>query len=245
MHYPCLSAGQYGCVEGSALMNLLVNEKVDLVLHGHEHTYQRGKQLATDPTTCPSISADGIQPGLRRRRRHRRHIPEGRRNGRRDRRDVRQEPLRVQQSRPRVAVLRQARQHDPRIHALRRDRRPARRIVRPRRRHVQRRLLDRRRRDGVGRSIAAVVPRGPRRRHVGAGQGVPLVGREHRRRGHPQLHRFARRRRDRHHDGDVVRRCVGHLGKHLHVLGHRIRHRVQPLDPGRSAVGADPDRPPR
>ena len=63
MHYPCLSAGQYGCVEGSALMNLLVNERVDLVLHGHEHTYQRGKQLATDPTTCPSIAATGYNPG--------------------------------------------------------------------------------------------------------------------------------------------------------------------------------------
>ena len=62
MHYPCLSAGQYGCAEGSALMNLLVNEKVDLVLHGHEHTYQRGKQLATDPTTCPTISPTGYNP---------------------------------------------------------------------------------------------------------------------------------------------------------------------------------------
>ncbi|MFL5790643.1 MAG: DNRLRE domain-containing protein [Actinomycetota bacterium] len=63
MHYPCLSAGQYGCVEGSALMNLLVSEKVDLVLHGHEHTYQRSKQLATDPTTCPTISPTGYNPG--------------------------------------------------------------------------------------------------------------------------------------------------------------------------------------
>jgi hypothetical protein len=62
MHYPCLSAGQYGCVEGSALMNLLVNEKVDLVLNGHEHTYQRTKQLATDPATCPTISPTGYNP---------------------------------------------------------------------------------------------------------------------------------------------------------------------------------------
>ncbi len=62
MHYPCLSAGQYGCVEGSALMNLLVNEKVDLVLNGHEHTYQRTKQLATNPTTCPTIAPTGYNP---------------------------------------------------------------------------------------------------------------------------------------------------------------------------------------
>ncbi len=63
MHYPCLSAGQYGCVEGSALMNLLVSEKVDLVLNGHEHAYQRTKQLALDPTTCPTISPTGYNPG--------------------------------------------------------------------------------------------------------------------------------------------------------------------------------------
>jgi len=62
MHYPCLSAGQYGCVEGSALMNLLVDEKVDLVLNGHEHTYQRTKQLATDPTSCPTIAPTGYNP---------------------------------------------------------------------------------------------------------------------------------------------------------------------------------------
>jgi hypothetical protein len=62
MHYPCLSAGQYGCVEGSALMNLLVDEKVDLVLNGHEHTYQRTKQLATNPTTCPTIAPTGYNP---------------------------------------------------------------------------------------------------------------------------------------------------------------------------------------
>jgi chitodextrinase len=63
MHYPCLSAGQYGCVEGSPLMNLLASEKVDLVLNGHEHAYQRTKQLATDPTTCPTISPTGYNPG--------------------------------------------------------------------------------------------------------------------------------------------------------------------------------------
>jgi hypothetical protein len=44
-------------------MNLLANEKVDLVLNGHEHTYQRTKQLATDPTTCPTISPTGYNPG--------------------------------------------------------------------------------------------------------------------------------------------------------------------------------------
>ena len=44
-------------------MNLMTQKRVDLVLHGHEHAYQRGKQLALDPTTCPSIAATGYNPG--------------------------------------------------------------------------------------------------------------------------------------------------------------------------------------
>ncbi len=62
MHYPCLSAGQYPCAEGPPLMNLLVSKRVDLVLHGHDHNYQRGKQLALDPVTCPSIAGTGYTP---------------------------------------------------------------------------------------------------------------------------------------------------------------------------------------
>ncbi len=62
-HFPCLSAGNYQCGAGPALMNLLTQKRVDLVLHGHEHAYQRGKQLALDPTTCPSIAATGYNPG--------------------------------------------------------------------------------------------------------------------------------------------------------------------------------------
>ncbi|WP_024285192.1 PKD domain-containing protein [Cellulomonas sp. KRMCY2] len=46
MHKPCLSIGQYGCDSGADLLNLLVAKKVDLVLSGHEHLYQRTKQLA-------------------------------------------------------------------------------------------------------------------------------------------------------------------------------------------------------
>ena len=61
-HFPCLTAGNYSCGTGPALTNLLVQKHVDLVLHGHEHTYQRGKQLALDPTTCPSIAASGYNP---------------------------------------------------------------------------------------------------------------------------------------------------------------------------------------
>jgi hypothetical protein len=63
MHFPCLTAGNYQCASGNALMNLLVSKHVDLVLNGHEHAYQRGKQLALDATTCPSIASVGYNPG--------------------------------------------------------------------------------------------------------------------------------------------------------------------------------------
>ena len=46
MHKTCLSMGEYGCDYGPALLNMLVEKKVDLVLTGHEHLYQRTKQLA-------------------------------------------------------------------------------------------------------------------------------------------------------------------------------------------------------
>jgi PKD repeat protein len=46
MHKPCLSTGEYACDPGADVMNLLVGKRVDLVLTGHEHIYQRTKQLA-------------------------------------------------------------------------------------------------------------------------------------------------------------------------------------------------------
>jgi hypothetical protein len=58
-HVPCLTAGTYACGSGPALMNLLVSKHVDLVLHGHEHSYQRSKQLALDPATCASMASTG------------------------------------------------------------------------------------------------------------------------------------------------------------------------------------------
>ncbi len=45
MHKPCLSLGQYTCEIGADLANMLMAKKVDLVLSGHEHGYQRTKQL--------------------------------------------------------------------------------------------------------------------------------------------------------------------------------------------------------
>jgi hypothetical protein len=47
MHMPCLSVGRYGCGAGADVMNLLVEKRVDLVVSGHEHTYQRTHPLTT------------------------------------------------------------------------------------------------------------------------------------------------------------------------------------------------------
>jgi PKD repeat protein len=54
MHKPCLSVGQYGCDPGADLLNLLISKRVDLVLSGHEHLYQRTKQLALG-SGCTSV----------------------------------------------------------------------------------------------------------------------------------------------------------------------------------------------
>ena len=55
MHKPCLTMGEYACDPGADLLNLLVSKRVDLVLSGHEHLYQRSKQLATG-TPCTAIT---------------------------------------------------------------------------------------------------------------------------------------------------------------------------------------------
>ena len=60
MHKPCITVGQYTCEPGPDLMNLLVSKRVDLVLSGHEHTYQRSHQIAhgTGCTTVVPASFD-------------------------------------------------------------------------------------------------------------------------------------------------------------------------------------------
>lgn len=60
MHYPCISASNSGCPIGQPLFNLLLQKKVDLVLGGHHHNYQRSKQLALAPGTCPSFVIGGF-----------------------------------------------------------------------------------------------------------------------------------------------------------------------------------------
>ena len=45
MHKPCITVGLYDCDPGPDLFNLLLSKKVDLILSGHEHNYQRSHQL--------------------------------------------------------------------------------------------------------------------------------------------------------------------------------------------------------
>ena len=54
MHEPCLSLTDAVCPSGADLLNLLVAKKVDLVLAGHVHMYERTKQLAYSPS-CTAI----------------------------------------------------------------------------------------------------------------------------------------------------------------------------------------------
>jgi PKD repeat protein len=56
MHKPCLSVGFYACDIGADLADLMVQKKVDLVLSGHDHLYQRTKQLALG-TGCTSMAS--------------------------------------------------------------------------------------------------------------------------------------------------------------------------------------------
>ena len=61
MHKPCLTLGEYQCDPGTALINLLMAKKVDLVLSGHEHLYQRTHQLATS-SGCLSLVPNTANP---------------------------------------------------------------------------------------------------------------------------------------------------------------------------------------
>lgn len=54
MHKNCISTGEKSCEIRADLFNLLVSKKVDLVLQGHDHDYQRSKQLAFN-SACVSI----------------------------------------------------------------------------------------------------------------------------------------------------------------------------------------------
>ncbi len=45
MHKVCITAGEKSCEIGPDVLDLLIDKRVDLVLHGHDHNYQRSKQV--------------------------------------------------------------------------------------------------------------------------------------------------------------------------------------------------------
>jgi PKD repeat protein len=61
MHKPCLSLGLYACEIGAGLTNMLIAKKVDLVLNGHEHLYQRTHQLGHGPS-CAALTPGTVVP---------------------------------------------------------------------------------------------------------------------------------------------------------------------------------------
>lgn len=60
MHTPCFSMGHYGCQPGEQLTNMLVSKNVDLVLTGHEHVYQRTRQLSLT-ARCPVLVPGAVR----------------------------------------------------------------------------------------------------------------------------------------------------------------------------------------
>jgi PKD repeat protein len=62
MHKPCLSMGAYTCDPGAGFINMLINKRVDLVLSGHEHLYQRSHQIATSGA-CAAIVPGSFSAG--------------------------------------------------------------------------------------------------------------------------------------------------------------------------------------
>ena len=55
MHRPCVSTGIYPCVPGADIQQLLLDKHVDLVVTGHEHFYQRSKQLRSGTAACRRV----------------------------------------------------------------------------------------------------------------------------------------------------------------------------------------------
>jgi Calcineurin-like phosphoesterase len=62
MHALCFSVGEKECQIGEEFSNMLVDKKVDLVLTGHDHIYQRSHQLGIG-IACPGMAADAFRAG--------------------------------------------------------------------------------------------------------------------------------------------------------------------------------------
>ena len=61
MHKSCLSMAQYYCHIYQELFSMLIEERIDLVLQGHDHSYQRTKQIASSPA-CGVVKVDAFNP---------------------------------------------------------------------------------------------------------------------------------------------------------------------------------------
>ena len=55
MHEYCTSMVNYPCVVGADIMNLMLQEKVDLLFQAHDHAYARTKQLTVGASGCSSF----------------------------------------------------------------------------------------------------------------------------------------------------------------------------------------------
>ncbi len=62
MHKNCITIGEKSCEIGAPLFNLLVEHKVDVILQGHDHGYQRSKQLGLG-TACTAILPNAYDAG--------------------------------------------------------------------------------------------------------------------------------------------------------------------------------------
>ncbi len=61
MHKNCLTIGEKSCEIGAELLNELIAAKVDLVLQGHDHGYQRSKQLGLG-AGCAAVKTRAFNP---------------------------------------------------------------------------------------------------------------------------------------------------------------------------------------
>lgn len=62
MHKNCISVGEYYCDVYQDLFSTLIEKKVDLVLSGHDHTYQRSKQIAAPRDGCEAVIVNRFDP---------------------------------------------------------------------------------------------------------------------------------------------------------------------------------------
>jgi len=61
-HKNCIGAGEHACETGTDILNLLLGEKVDLILNAHTHNYERSHQLALTGS-CPGIKLHSFDAG--------------------------------------------------------------------------------------------------------------------------------------------------------------------------------------